>query len=79
MRPILIRVDTDAGHGAGKPVDKQLDERADVLAFLEHALGPLAGAYVWDRQADHAPAPDTERPTRGVGRASRVSGETVQS
>jgi prolyl oligopeptidase len=37
--PILIRIDTDAGHGMGKPVSKLLDERADVLAFLEMALG----------------------------------------
>ena len=37
--PILIRIDTDAGHGAGKPVGKLIDERADVLAFLELALG----------------------------------------
>jgi prolyl oligopeptidase len=39
--PVLIRVDTDAGHGAGKPVSKLVAERADVLAFLELALvGP---------------------------------------
>jgi prolyl oligopeptidase len=37
--PILIRVDTDAGHEFGKPVSKLIDERADVLAFLELALG----------------------------------------
>ena len=37
--PVLIRVDTDAGHGAGKPVHKLIEERADVLAFLELALG----------------------------------------
>ena len=37
--PILIRIDTDAGHGVGKPVHKLIDERADVLAFLELALG----------------------------------------
>jgi prolyl oligopeptidase len=37
--PILVRIDTDAGHGAGKPVGKLIDERADVLAFLELALG----------------------------------------
>ena len=37
--PVLIRVDTDAGHGAGKPVSKLIAERADVLAFLESALG----------------------------------------
>jgi prolyl oligopeptidase len=37
--PILARIDIDAGHGAGKPVGKQIDERADVLAFLELAIG----------------------------------------
>jgi prolyl oligopeptidase len=36
--PILIRIDTDAGHGLGKPVGKLIDERSDVLAFLELAL-----------------------------------------
>jgi prolyl oligopeptidase len=40
--PIMIRIDTDAGHGAGKPVSKLIDERADVLAFLEMALGSHA-------------------------------------
>jgi len=37
--PILVRIDTDAGHGLGKPVSKLIDERADVLAFLETTLG----------------------------------------
>jgi prolyl oligopeptidase len=36
--PVIIRIDTDAGHGMGKPVHKLIDERADVLAFLELAL-----------------------------------------
>jgi prolyl oligopeptidase len=36
--PIVIRIDTDAGHGVGKPVSKLVDERSDVLAFLEGAL-----------------------------------------
>jgi prolyl oligopeptidase len=36
--PIVIRIDTDAGHGVGKPVHKLIDERTDVLAFLELAL-----------------------------------------
>ena len=36
--PIVIRIDTDAGHGSGKPVGKLIDERADVLTFLELAL-----------------------------------------
>ena len=42
--PVIIRIDTDAGHGLGKPVSKLIDERADVLAFLELALGSVAHA-----------------------------------
>ncbi len=38
-RPALIRVDVRAGHGAGKPVDKQIAERADMLAFIAHHTG----------------------------------------
>jgi prolyl oligopeptidase len=37
--PILLRVETKAGHGAGKPVSKQIDETADVYAFLSRVLG----------------------------------------
>ena len=37
--PILARIETDAGHGAGKPTDKVVAERADVVAFLVRALG----------------------------------------
>ena len=34
--PILIRIDTDAGHGGGKPISKWIEEKADVLGFLLH-------------------------------------------
>ncbi len=37
--PILIRVETKAGHGAGKPTAKIIEEIADVWAFLSGALG----------------------------------------
>ncbi len=36
--PVLIRVETKAGHGAGKPISKQIDETADMWAFLAHSL-----------------------------------------
>ncbi|MGM9992916.1 MAG: prolyl oligopeptidase family protein [Candidatus Bruticola sp.] len=36
--PILIRIDSKAGHGAGKPISKRLDESADILAFIAKAL-----------------------------------------
>ncbi|MFP4636397.1 MAG: prolyl oligopeptidase family serine peptidase, partial [Nitriliruptoraceae bacterium] len=37
--PVLLRIDTSAGHGLGKPVSKQIEERADVLAFHAAHLG----------------------------------------
>ncbi len=37
--PILIRVETKAGHGAGKPVTKIIDEDADIYSFLFRVLG----------------------------------------
>jgi prolyl oligopeptidase len=36
--PILIRIETRAGHGAGKPTTKQIDEWADRYTFLKSAL-----------------------------------------
>lgn len=38
-RPAYIRIETKAGHGAGKPLAKAIDERADVLAFALANLG----------------------------------------
>ena len=32
--PVLIRIETKAGHGAGKPTAKSIEEAADTLAFL---------------------------------------------
>ena len=37
--PILLRVDVRAGHGAGKPTAKQIDEWVDRFAFLKQSLG----------------------------------------
>lgn len=36
--PALIRIETAAGHGAGKPTAKIIEEASDELAFLVHAL-----------------------------------------
>ena len=38
MSPILIRIESKAGHGAGKPVEKILDEDADIYTFLLQML-----------------------------------------
>jgi len=36
--PILARIEVRAGHGAGKPTNKQIEERADMYAFLVRVL-----------------------------------------
>ncbi|MFC5462840.1 prolyl oligopeptidase family serine peptidase [Massilia niabensis] len=36
--PVLIRIDVKAGHGAGKPTTKQIEEVADRWGFLSKAL-----------------------------------------
>jgi prolyl oligopeptidase len=36
--PVIIRIDTKAGHGAGKPTSKQIEEVADRWGFLSRAL-----------------------------------------
>jgi prolyl oligopeptidase len=38
-RPILLRIDTKAGHGQGKPVSKQIEEGTDMYSFLFWQLG----------------------------------------
>ncbi|MFN3551807.1 MAG: prolyl oligopeptidase family serine peptidase [Novosphingobium meiothermophilum] len=38
-KPQLIRIETRAGHGSGKPVSKLIEESADVFAFLAHWTG----------------------------------------
>jgi prolyl oligopeptidase len=49
--PVLIRIETKAGHGAGKPTTKQIEEKADTYAFLVqtlHMAGPKAHDTVQD-------------------------------
>ncbi len=37
--PVLIRIETDAGHGAGKPISKVIEEQADIWAFTLYEMG----------------------------------------
>ena len=37
--PILIRIESNAGHGAGKPTSKRIDEAADMYAFVFQNIG----------------------------------------
>jgi prolyl oligopeptidase len=38
-QPHLIRIETRAGHGSGKPTDKQINEFSDMYAFAAHFTG----------------------------------------
>ena len=40
-RPLLLRVESKAGHGAGKPTSKILDEYAEVYAFIAKETGAV--------------------------------------
>jgi prolyl oligopeptidase len=37
--PILIRIETRAGHGAGKPISKVIEEQADMWSFMFYNMG----------------------------------------
>ncbi len=37
--PVLIRIDVNAGHGAGKPLSKTIEENADIQAFTLFNMG----------------------------------------
>lgn len=37
--PTIIRIDSKAGHGGGKPMSKVLDEQADIYSFVFYNLG----------------------------------------
>lgn len=38
-RPVLIRIETNAGHGAGKPTSKRIEEAADTYSFVFYNTG----------------------------------------
>lgn len=52
--PVLIRIETNAGHGAGKPTDKIIQEQADKWAFLLWNMGykALPSPYAQNASAE---------------------------
>ena len=37
--PVLIRIDSKAGHGVGKPLSKVMEETADIYGFIMYNMG----------------------------------------
>ncbi len=56
-RPVFLRQQSRAGHGAGMPVSKRAEESADVLAFFAWQLGRLAAGPVSTPSASSSVAP----------------------
>ncbi len=52
--PVLIRVETQAGHGAGKPTAKIIEEQADKWSFFFHSIG-FTPAYRTEPRREAAP------------------------
>lgn len=40
--PVLIRIETNAGHGAGTPISKRIEQTADIYAFTLYNMGYTA-------------------------------------
>ncbi len=38
-QPVIMRIESNAGHGAGKPTAMKIDEAADIFTFLWHNFG----------------------------------------
>ena len=38
-KPVLIRIETDAGHGAGTPISKAIEQAADLYSFAWYNMG----------------------------------------
>ncbi len=39
--PVLIRIETDAGHGAGTPISKTIEQQADIYSFAWYNMGVI--------------------------------------
>lgn len=37
--PVLIRIDSKAGHGGGRPLSKVMEETADIYGFIMYNMG----------------------------------------
>ncbi|MFH1810176.1 MAG: prolyl oligopeptidase family serine peptidase [Pseudomonadota bacterium] len=48
--PVLIRIETKAGHGAGKPTDKIIEETADRWAFVTRVLDMQVALPSWAKE-----------------------------
>ncbi len=73
--PVLIRIETRAGHGAGKPTAKIIQEVADKWAFLLYVLQVKPPALTTER-SDNGTAAPRVREARSDPGATRVAATT---
>ena len=66
--PVLIRIDVKAGHGAGKPTAKRIEQFADEMAFLVRELAiELPPAPVPEAEAEAELDPKVQEQLRALG------------
>jgi len=73
-RPVLLRLETRAGHGAGKPVRKLVEEYTDIWSFVFAQIGmaPKApGAATAKKPAAKKPAAKKTAPKKPAATKSR--------
>lgn len=76
--PLLIRIDTDAGHGAGKPTQKLIDEAADIWSFTMYHLGMSYGKNGKDNKAADAKGEGKSGAAGKTGGANNNTSEKTQ-
>lgn len=81
-RPVMIRIDVKAGHGAGKPTAKQIEEWVDIWGFVADNLGMEYGVKAAPSEpapaeAPAAPAGEGDAPAAPAADAGAAAGGTM--
>ncbi|HEY6503398.1 MAG TPA: prolyl oligopeptidase family serine peptidase [Chitinophagaceae bacterium] len=82
--PVLIRIETNAGHGAGKPTSKQIDEAADTWSFVMQNLGmtfeddPSNMATNDDKNGDKSGGKGTQKPGEGDKKSAKDANRKIK-
>jgi prolyl oligopeptidase len=75
-QPVLLRLESQAGHGAGKPISKVLDELVDTWSFVFHELGVgVSRATKGEGQKTKGEGATRRRGEKAAGATRKAKGE----